>query len=159
MNRMKSISHYYHEFPYTLTESERRQMLAWPIYLLHSLLLFHFDTDIKIVRIVNNIRPYTISEVPSSPGQGVTYKNGKPIISPIQKNRFPTVLFLFIIGILPTAIIGSCTIYSSAVAPSRMNWWRIAHLHEEQVRSDLFRDDGHDEFVAACTQEKSDECS
>ena len=72
---------------------------------------------VKLVRIVDSKQP--CPSVSISFMKNATHKKGKPIINPIQKNRFPSVLFLFITGSLPTAIIGNWIICSSACARIR----------------------------------------
>jgi hypothetical protein len=64
----------------------------------------------SLFRIVDSKQPYPSASICPLLFEGrerKTHKKGKPIINPIQKNRFPTVLFRLIIGIRPTAIMGN----------------------------------------------------
>jgi hypothetical protein len=77
----------------------------------------------SLFRIVDSKQPYLSASICPLLFEGrerKTHKKGKPIINPIQKNRFPTVLFRLMIGIRPTAIIGNWTIYQSATTLQRV---------------------------------------
>jgi hypothetical protein len=89
----------------------------------HAILYAMLFSSSSLFRIVDSRQPYLSASICPLLFEGrerKTHKKGKPIINPIQKNKFPTVLFRLMIGIRPTAIIGNWTIYQSATTLQRV---------------------------------------